>query len=180
MVRRHPATGARHLAPLNWGFVPAWTKDLATARRPINARAETVATSGMFRGAFTARRCLVPADAFYEWQAAEGAKQPYAVARRDGQPMAFAALWESWRAPDAELLRTFTIVTTTANPFLAPIHNRMPVIIEQADWPAWLGEAPGDPAALMRPAAEDMLNVWRVSGRVNNVRNNDPDLLAAA
>ena len=94
VVRRHPETGARHLDLLRWGLVPHFTKDLAHARRPINARAESVATSGIFRGAFASRRCLVPAMAFYEWKRVTGGKQPYAVARADGQPMAFAGLWE--------------------------------------------------------------------------------------
>lgn len=178
VVRRHPEAGERHLDLLTWGLVPNWTKDLATARRPINARAETVPTSGLFRAAFAARRCLVPADAFYEWQAITGgSKQPYAIARQDGQPMAFAGLWEGWRSPDGEALRTFTIVTTHANALLTPIHNRMPVIIEAADWPLWLGEAEGDATALMRPAAEDVLRAWPISTRVNNVRNNGAELL---
>ena len=181
VVRRHPDTGERHLDLLTWGLVPCWTKDLTTARRPINARAETVSTSGMFRAAFAARRCLVPADAFYEWKpAGHAGKQPFAVARRDAQPMAFAGLWEGWRAADGEVLRTFTIITTDANAVLRPIHNRMPVIVESADWPVWLDEAEGDPTALMRPAAEDVLQAWSISTRVNNVRNNGPDLLEPA
>jgi putative SOS response-associated peptidase YedK len=180
VVRRHPETGERHLSLLTWGLVPAWTKDLASARRPINARAETVVTSRMFHRAFATRRCLVPADAFYEWKSDGPVKQPYAVARRDGQPMAFAGLWEGWRGPAGDVLRTFTIITTDANPVLAPIHRRMPVVVEPTDWPAWLGETGGDPVALMRPAADEVLKAWPVSTRVNNVRNDGPDLVAAA
>lgn len=180
VVRRHPENGARQLGLLSWGLVPHWTKDLSQARRPINARGETAAVTPMFRDAFAARRCIVPADAFYEWKATAGPKEPYAVARRDGQPMAFAGLWEGWRAPDGEVLRTFTIVTTEANAVLAPIHARMPVVLEPADWPAWLGETSGDPAPLMRPAGEDVLRAWPVSTRVNNVRNDGPELLEAA
>jgi putative SOS response-associated peptidase YedK len=115
VVRRHPDTGDRRLDLLTWGLVPHFTKDLKAARKPINARAETVATSGMFRGALAQRRCLVPADAFYEWRAMADGKQPYAIARRDGQPMAFAGLWEVWRAPGGEVLRTQTIITTAAS-----------------------------------------------------------------
>ncbi len=100
VVRRHPDTGERHLDLLKWGLLPSFTKDPAHAKRPINARAETVVTSGMFRSAFARRRCLVPADAFYEWKVVEGGKQPYAVAPMDGQPMAFAGLWEGFRRPD--------------------------------------------------------------------------------
>jgi putative SOS response-associated peptidase YedK len=176
VIRRHPDSGERRLDLLRWGLVPHFTKDLKAARRPINARAETLATSGMFRGALAARRCLVPADAFYEWRVPD--KQPFAIARRDGQPMAFAGLWEGWRSPDGEALRSFTIVTTTANATLRPLHERMPVILEPADWPGWLGEAPADPLALLRPAAEDVLRAWPVDRRVGNVRNNDPGLLA--
>jgi putative SOS response-associated peptidase YedK len=181
VVRRHPESGARHLDLLSWGLVPHFTKSLAQARRPINARAETVATSGMFRGALAQQRCLVPADAFYEWQVLDGAKQPYAIARRDGQPMAFAGLWEGWRAPDGEVLRSYTIITTTANATLAALHERMPVILEPADWPRWLGEAAGEPAAaLLRPAAEDVVHAWPVGAAVGNVRNNGAELLRPA
>jgi putative SOS response-associated peptidase YedK len=176
-VRRHPDSGERRLDLLRWGLVPHFTKDLKAARRPINARAETVASSGMFRAALAARRCLVPADAFYEWRVLDGDKQPYAIARRDGQPMAFAGLWEGWRSPEGEVLRSFTIVTTTANATLRPLHERMPVVLEPADWPVWLGEASADPAALLRPAGEDVLRIWPVGRRVGNVRNNDAGLL---
>jgi putative SOS response-associated peptidase YedK len=178
VVRRHPETGERRLDMLRWGLVPHFTNDLKAARRPINARAETVATSGMFRGALAARRCIVPADAFYEWQVLGADKQPHAIARVDGRPMAFAGLWEGWRSPEGEALRTYTIVTTTANATLRPLHERMPVVLEEADWPAWLGEAAVDPLTLLRPAAEDVLRTWPVGRRVGNVRNNDAALLA--
>jgi putative SOS response-associated peptidase YedK len=105
VVRRHPDTGARHLDLLTWGLLPYWTKEPAKARRPINARSETAATSGMFKDALARRRCLVPADAFYEWKGIEGGKQPYAIAREDGQPMAFAGLWENFRWPDHDAER---------------------------------------------------------------------------
>ena len=177
VVRRHPETGDRHLDLLKWGLVPSFTKDIKQARRPINARSETVATSGMFRTAFAKRRCLVPAGAFYEWRAEPTGKQPYAIARMDGDPMAFAGLWEAWRYPDGEILRTFTILTTNANATMAELHDRMPVILEPTDWPIWLGEVEGDPAALLRPAADHVLQVWPVSRRVNTPRHNDAQLL---
>ena len=176
VVRRHPE-GARHLDVLAWGLLPHWTKDPAKARRPINARAETVASSGMFRGAFAARRCIVPATAFYEWRKAGGPKQPFAFARRDGEPIAFAGLWESFRWPSGEVTRSFAIITTAANALARPVHDRMPVVLEQADWPVWLGEREGDPAALLRPAGEAVLRLWPVSPRVNAPRNNTADLL---
>lgn len=146
VVRRQPQTGERRLSMLRWGFLPHWTKDRKVARRPINARAEALAKSPMFRDAFAARRCLVPAAAFYEWRnGGAGQKQPYAVVRADSVPMALAGLWDGWRAPDGEIERTFVIVTIDASPDVVELHNRMPLIIEPADWPLWLGEAEGDP-----------------------------------
>lgn len=177
-IRRDPDTGERHLDLLNWGLLPSWTKDPARAQRPINARSETLATSGLFRSAFKARRCIVPADAFFEWKAAETGKQPYAIARRDGSPMAFAGLWEGFLWPDGEITLTFTIATTQANADVAALHGRMPVILEPADWPVWLGEAAGPPSELLRPAPGGTLRVWPVSRRVNTPRNNAADLLA--
>jgi putative SOS response-associated peptidase YedK len=130
VVRRHPESGDRHLDLLTWGFVPAFTKVLKEARRPVNARAETVATSGMFRAAFVKRRCIVPAAAFYEWHTDSTGKKPYAIARADGDPLAFAGIWEGWRSPDGEVLRPFAILTTAANAQMSVLHNRMPIILE--------------------------------------------------
>jgi len=177
-VRRHPESGARHLDVLSWGLLPFFTKEAKGAKRPINARAETVAASGMFRDSFARRRCLIPADAFYEWQARAGAKQAFAIARADGAPMAFAGIWDRFRAADGDILRSFAIVTTTANAALAPLHERMPVVLEEAAWPVWLGEAEGDAASLMRPAGDDVLRFWPVGPAVNKVSNNTADLLA--
>ncbi len=177
VVRRHPETGARHLDALTWGLVPSFTKDLKAARKPINARAETVGTSGMFKMALAKRRCLVPAAAFYEWQATPDGKVPYAIARGDGEPLAFAGLWEGWRSPDGTILRTFAIVTTQANEQMSVLHSRMPVILERADWSAWLGEQEGDPMTLLRPSQDGVLRIWPVDRRVGNVRNDGPDLL---
>lgn len=176
-VRRHPESGARHLDLLRWGLIPHWVKDPKATRQPINARSETAATAPMFRDALARRRCIVPIDAFYEWQAAPDGKRPHAVARADGMPMALAGLWEGWRSADGEVLRTFTILTTAACAALAMLHDRMPVVLEAPDWPLWLGETDGaDPAALLRPSVA-AFRVWRVSTRVNSVRNDGPDLL---
>lgn len=123
------------------------------------------------------RRCLVPADAFYEWKAVIDGKQPFAIARVDGSPLAFAGLWEAWRSPDDEMLRTFTILTTSANADMAKLHNRMPVIVEEADWRTWLGEVPRDPLEPLRPADEGVVKIWPVSRAVNNVQNNGAELL---
>jgi len=148
----HPARHGGPAAPRNRGSAPRraalgprapFHEGSENARRPINARAETVATSGMFWGALASRRRLVPADAFYEWKAMADGKQPYAIARTDGAPLAFAGLWEGWRSPDGETLRTFDIITTSANADMAGLHDRMPVVLEAAAWPVWLGEAGG-------------------------------------
>ena len=180
VVRRHPATGERRLDALRWGLVPHVTKDLSSCKRPINARAETMASAGMFRSALRARRCLVPADAFYEWQSAPDGRRPFAVARADGAPLAFAGLWESWRDAAGDVLRTFTIATTAAGPDVAQLHDRMPIILEPADWPVWLGEQAGDYVALLRPAPPGTLRWWPVNRAVNSVRDNGADLLARA
>jgi len=177
VVRRHPDTSDRHLDLLKWGLLPSFTKEPAKAKRPINCRSETVSTSGMFRSAFAKRRCIVPADAFYEWKAVDGAKQPYAIARQDGQPMAFAGLWEGYKWPDGTITRTFTIITANAKPTVAELHDRMPVILEQKDWPVWLGEVEGVPVELLRPTGENVLRIWPVSRSVNSPRNNGPELL---
>ena len=131
----------------------------------------------MFRGAFAARRCLVPIDAFYEWETVPTGKQPYAFARTDGAPLAMAGLCEGWRDPAGEVRRTFTIATTAANGFMSRIHDRMPVILEPDTWSTCLGEEPGDPIASLRPAAEDVLRSWPVSRDVNSPLHNRPDLL---
>jgi putative SOS response-associated peptidase YedK len=180
VIRLDPDTRQRSLDVLRWGLVPYFTKDLKKAQRPVNARAETVASSSMFRAALAKRRCIVPADAFYEWKTIADAKQPYAIARIDGAPLAFAGLWEGWRDPSGEVLRTFTILTTAANDEMAQVHARMPVILEEEDWRAWLGEVDRDPLALLRPAATGLLRVWPVSRAVNSVRNNGPALLKEA
>ena len=176
VVRLHPETGARHLDLLRWGLLPHWVRgDPKKVRQPINARAETVATSPMFRDAFARRRCLVPIDAFYEWQVTPAGKVPHAVARADGGMMVLAGLWEGWRGEGGEVIRTYTVVTTNAVDQLGHLHERMPVVVERENWSAWLGEVPGDPASLLRPSAA-AFRVWPVSTSVNSVRNDGPDL----
>ena len=170
----------RRVDVLRWGFVPRWAADLKDTRQPINARAETVAKSGIFRDSFVRRRCLVPAGVFYEWQRIPGQrqKQPYAIARVDGQPMALAGLWETWRAPhESRELRTFTIVTTAANEDVMPLHHRMPVIIKEADWSVWLGEEPGSPRDLLRASPNSTLRSWPISTKVNSPANNGAELV---
>ena len=177
VVRLHPNTDGRHLDILKWGLVPYFTKDLKKARKPINARSESIAESGMFRDAFARRRCLVPAPVYYEWRDDPDGKTPFAVARLDGEPVAFGGVWETWKSPDSGLLQTFATITTIANRQLAGIQDRMPVIIERHDWPLWLGEIDGDPASLLRPAPEGVLRLWQVRKAVGNVKNDGAELI---
>jgi putative SOS response-associated peptidase YedK len=175
VVRLHG--GERHLDVLRWGLVPYLTKDFKRARKPINARCETVATSGMFKAAFAERRCLVPASVYYEWRTDPEKKVPFAVARHDGDPVVFAGMWEKWGSPEGAEILTFATITTDANQKLSVIQERMPVILEQNDWPLWLGETEGDVQALLRPAAEDILIVWPIDPKVGNVTNDGPELI---
>ncbi|MDH4145498.1 MAG: SOS response-associated peptidase [Acidimicrobiia bacterium] len=180
--------GRRELAVCHWGLVPGWAKDLKVGNRMINARAETVATKNAFRRAFARRRCIVPADGFYEWAAVPGhkKKQPYFISRVDGEPLAFAGLWETWRDPaspdDAVVrIRSTTIVTTSANDTIAPVHDRMPVVLAPAHWDDWLDPANDDTTALgalLVPAPEGLLRLWPVGLDVNQVRNKGPQLIA--
>ena len=179
----------RYLDAFHWGLVPSWAKDAKIGNRMINARSETLASSNAFKSSFAKRRCLVPADGFYEWKklAGEGKKakkQPMFIARRDGAPVAFAGLWSVWRGPDKdqEPLRSLTIVTTTPNETMRPIHDRMPVVLPEAAWSTWLDRDNQDLdalAGLLVPAADDLLEVRPVSTEVNNVRNNGPQLIEA-
>lgn len=178
MVVRGSARGERELALLRWGLVPKWARDLAFGNRTINARGETVADKPAFRDAWRRRRCVIPADAFYEWQAKAGAgKQPYAIARSDDAPLIFGGLWESWTSPEGQIVETFAIITVAANEAMAPIHDRMPVILGLDDVALWLGERTGDVAALLRPCPAAWLRSWKVSRRVNAPGNDDASLL---
>jgi putative SOS response-associated peptidase YedK len=190
---------ARELRVVRWGLVPFWAKDPKIGSRMINARAETVDSKPAYRHAFKRRRCLLPADGYYEWQrpdgssedrpAGAGAKQPYFITRGDGGPLAFAGLYELWR--DAALpddherawLWTATIITTSAPDELGKIHDRMPMVIEPQRWSDWLDPANNDPAdlrALLAPAAASGLISYPVSTAVNAVRNNGPQLIERA
>jgi len=180
VVRLSRETGRREFALLRWGLVPFWAKDAKIAYSTINARAEEAASKPAYREAIRKRRCLVPADAFYEWQRLDPkTKRPFAFALASGEPYAFAGLWESWRPREGAPLETFTILTTDPNELMEPIHNRMPVILEPKDYDRWLD--PGDPARppvdLLRPYPAQRMKAWPVSSRVGNVRNNGPELL---
>ena len=167
----------RELVLVRWGLVPFWAKDLKFGYRTINARAETVATAPAFRDAFRRRRCLVVADGFYEWQKRNGGKQPYLVRVRGSGPFAFAGLWESWTdKASGERTESCTIIVTRANALVAPIHDRMPVILAPADYAAWLDPAAADGRTLLRPYPAESMEAWPVSPRVGNVKNDDAEL----
>jgi putative SOS response-associated peptidase YedK len=178
-IRLNPATRLRSLDRLRWGLVPSWAKDLSGGARCINARAETIQTTRSFKDAFARRRALIPADGFYEWKTT-GDKQPVFIGMADGSMLAFAGLWENWKNPGSgEWIRTFTIITTRANDLLAPIHERMPVILPQQAHAAWLGEAdlaPDDLAGMLKPYPPELMTFWPVSRAVGSVRNNYPEL----
>ncbi len=173
------------VSDLRWGLVPRWSRDASMAARCINARAETVAQKPMFRSAFERRRCVVPADGYYEWQKAGRLRLPWRFVRRDGQPLLFAGVWESWKPPadpEGPGLQTFSILTTTANGMASEVHDRMPVLLDPSGAVGWLDPAavPGDLLGLCAPPANELLNRYRVSTVVNNSRNDTPECIQSA
>ena len=174
----------RAITAYRWGLIPHWSDSPKTGNRMFNARAETLDRNPAFRYAFSKRRCLVPADAYYEWKRAGNVRQPYAIIRPDGRPIALAGLWAGWKDEDTgEVIRSFTIVTAGANDMMAPIHDRMPVMIPEEAWERWLDPSRSEGAGLAElkgllvPSDEGWLEMYPVSRRVNNVRNDGPDLV---
>ena len=179
--------GQRRLGTLRWGFLPSWAKSTRGGRQPINARVETVATSRMFARSFAARRCVIPADGFYEWLAPkDGPKQPYHLADPEGVPLAFAGIWTVWRDPeddDAPPVFSTAIVTTEAKGELTAIHHRMPVMLPEPLQDSWLDTDADDAPHLLDAVAAlaaPRLQATPISTRVNNVRNDGPELLEPA
>lgn len=179
VVRLDGETGERELTVMRWGLVPFWARDAKMGYSTINAKAETVASSPAFREAMKRRRCLVPAEWFYEWQKIDAkTKQPYAIAMKDDSLFAFAGLWDSWKDKvTGKTLETYTVITTDPNELMEPLHNRMPAILRRKDYGRWL--EPGDserlPVDLLRPYDANAMTAWKVNARVGNVRNNDPE-----
>lgn len=177
--------GGRRLGTLSWGLVPSWAQDPRSGPRPINLRAERLADRPGFRRTLQRRRCVVPADGFYEWRAAAGGrpKQPYLIRARDGRALALAGLWDVWRdpaSPDAEPLRTCTVLTTEPNDLMATLHDRMPVVLAPDAVDVWLDPSVTDVdelVALCRPCPSELLEAWPVSTAVNSVRNDGPHLV---
>jgi putative SOS response-associated peptidase YedK len=180
VVRYDARAGERSLDVMRWGLVPFWAKDIKVGFANINAKAEGIESKPAFREAFQRRRCLVPVDNFYEWKKTAAGKQPYAIVLADRQLMALAGLWETWRSPAGERVRSFAIITTAPNELCAELHNRMPVVLKPEGWPAWLGEEPADAPqlkAMLAPYPSEEMVAWPVSPRVGNLKNNDPSLI---
>ncbi|MEH2407081.1 SOS response-associated peptidase [Nostoc sp.] len=187
-VLQNPESEKREFKQLHWGLIPSWAKDAGMGAKLINARAETVAEKPAFRSAFKHRRCLVLTDGFYEWQRQQGKKQPFYFRLQDGQPFAFAGLWEKWRClrqpeagtPADEEIISCTILTTVANELLQPIHERMPVILEPQDYDLWLDlqvQTPQTLQQLLRPYPAPAMTAYPVSTLVNNARHNNPECI---
>ena len=166
----------RLLVPMRWGFVPSWAKAMNDGPLLINARAETLAEKPAFRAAARERRCLIPADGFYEWQGEKGAKTPWVIRPAAGGMLAFAGVWQDWRGAEGSVA-TCAIVTCAANGVLAPIHHRMPVTVAAEDWALWLGEEGKGAATLMKAAPDDALAFYRVDPKVNSNRASGPELI---
>jgi putative SOS response-associated peptidase YedK len=181
-VVRLDAGGSRELALLRWGLVPSWSKGPDSRYSMINARAETIATKPAYRGPFRERRCLVPADGFYEWKAEGRLKQPYRFTLEDGGLFAFAGLWDRWLDPAATPIDTFTIIVTEPNALVRAVHDRMPVILDAAACDRWLDPKtkPVELAAMLEPFSAAAMIATRVSRRVNSVANDDAGCIAPA
>ena len=170
----------REATHMRWGLIPSWAKSASVGIRMINARAETVAERNSFRTAFRRRRCLILADGFYEWQRNGSKKRPLRITMADGEPFAFAGLWETWKDPEGELVRSCAIITTEANDLVRPIHDRMPVILPRELEDLWLDTNVQEPVALsqiLTPYPGNGMDAYEVSPLVNSVRNNVPELI---
>lgn len=174
----------RRFALARWGLIPHWAKDMKIGYSTINARAETVSSKPAFRNAFRHRRCLIPADGFYEWQTIPGSKvkKPWFIALRDREPMAFAGLWERWRSPEGKELESCSIIVTDANEIMRPIHDRMPVILAPDDWSVWLEPEAKDAGVLqglLKPYSAEGMAAWPVSTKVNSPQNDSVECMEA-
>ena len=179
----------RRLGEMRWGLVPLWAKDPTIGNRMINARAETLSSSRAFHKAFETRRCIVPASGFYEWQKVEAGpghratRRPFHIRTQGGEPLALAGLWEVWYDAEDRPLRTCTVITTEPNALLAPIHDRMPVVLSEGSWDRWLAPEPltgEEQAAMLGPAPDGLLVLTEVGTRVNSPKNEGPELIEPA
>lgn len=166
-----------------WGLIPKWAKDPSIGNKLINARGETVAEKPSFRGSFKYKRCLIPADGFYEWKSSDGKKTPYFIHMKDNKPFAFAGLWDEWNSPDGGALRTAVIITVEPNELMSALHDRMPAILNPDDYALWLNAAPQTPEnliSLLKPFPADKMSAHPVSTLVNKPGNDRPECIAPA
>ena len=179
VIRRY-GDGQNHLDYLHWGLIPSWAQDKSIGSRLINARSETVTEKPSFRQAIRYRRCLVLASSFYEWKQEGKAKLPWLIRLKDGSPMVFAGLWETWKSAEGEVMESCTILTTASNRLVAPLHERMPVVLSPDEYRTWLERTTTDPTSLKKmfqPYPADLMEMWQVSPLVNNVKNDGPELV---
>ena len=167
---------------LKWGLIPFWSKDISSAKKMINARAETVDQKLSFKQSFKSRRCLIPADGFYEWKKEGNKKRPFRIVMKNEDVFAFAGLWDGWSSPEGETIYSCAILTTSANAMIEPIHNRMPVILSKEGEETWLREDADIPTlqSLLIPYPAKLMDCYEVSTRVNSPRNDDPDIIKPA
>jgi putative SOS response-associated peptidase YedK len=176
VIRQHPKEPRRDLTLMRWGLIPSWAKDTSGAALMINARSETAATKPAFRDPLASRRCLIPADGFYEWQRNGKQKQPFCFEVNDSELFAFAGLWDRWKDPSGQWVRSCSILTTTANSITSPVHDRMPVILDPSDYDLWLDPGMTNVTAvteLLKPYNPHAMHCYPVSSRVNHVVNDD-------
>lgn len=179
-IIRETASNGRYLSAARWGLVPHWAKDLSIGSRMINARCETVHEKPAFRHAIRARRCIIPASGFFEWATTPAGKIPHYITMRDGSPLAFAGIWDTWKAPDGAAMESCSIITTTANSILANLHDRMPVILHPTEFDLWLDRSMNNHEKLKRlyqPYPAELLQEWEVSKVVNNASNETPETI---
>jgi putative SOS response-associated peptidase YedK len=176
VIRQHPRAPVRELSLVRWGLIPSWSGDPSGAAAMINARSETAATKPIFRDALRFRRCLIPADGFYEWQRTRKAKQPFCIEVNAGELFAFAGIWDRWKDARGSVVETCSILTTTPNAVTAPIHDRMPVILDPDGYDLWLDPGMRDPSVaseLLKPYDARLMRAYPVSTRINHVANDD-------
>ena len=181
-VREVRGRKVRGFTTMRWGLIPSWAKDASIGNRTLNARSETVTTTPAFRDSILRRRCLIPADGFYEWRRMGSLKQPYCFEVGEGEVFAFAGLWDQWRSPDGQTVESCTILTTTPNSLVADIHDRMPVIVPPDKYDAWLDPDTNDFEAIrdvLRPYDADLMRRYPVSRKLNNAKNDDAESASA-
>jgi putative SOS response-associated peptidase YedK len=181
VIRQNPKEPIRELSLMRWGLIPSWAKDASVAAKMINARSETAGTRPAFRDALKSRRCLIPADGFYEWQRVGKTKQPYCFGVGKAEMFAFAGIWDRWKDPSGNWVKTCSILTTTPNAVTSPVHDRMPVILGQDSYDLWLDPGMNDvdtATELLRPYGAQFMRRYPISTRINHVTNDDEECSA--